>query len=175
MRLRTFWSSLIFLLSPGTTRLLRLPPANDGWHPQRHHWAAGDGVWREARHLPGQPSSFQWGNGVCGVGLRTGRSHAQHLTCDQTKQQAWLSAACGMVKVPAGCHSKDPPRKKKNTQLNGNSNRPVLNVCITNTTGSKLQCKQRIWLFSNVPWPFVVGGGAAKCLQNRGCEPSIST
>lgn len=78
-------SSFIFLLSTGTTRLLRLPPANDGWHPQRHNWAAGEGVRSTPRHLPGQSSSFQRRNGICRMGLRTRRCHAQYLTSDSLK------------------------------------------------------------------------------------------
>lgn len=74
--------SSICPLSPGTTWLLRLPSANDGWHPQWHNWTAGEGVWGAARHLSGQSSTLQWGSGICRVGLWTRRSHAQHLTFD---------------------------------------------------------------------------------------------
>lgn len=74
--------SSISHLSPGTTRLLRLPSANDGRHPEWHNWAAGEGIWGAARHLSRQSSSFQRGSGFCGVGLWTRRPYAQYLTSE---------------------------------------------------------------------------------------------
>lgn len=121
------FSSSVSPLSPGTTRLLRLPSANDGRHPQWHNWTAGEGVWGAARHLSGQSSSFQRGNGICRVGLWTRRSHAKYLTSDippavtvTQNQQKQTSNLTLHLFLDKGCWwSKCKHVKKKVSNLTG--------------------------------------------------------
>lgn len=115
-------------------------------------------------HSSGEMEFAEWGSGQGEVMLNT---------WPLTKQQAWLSAACRAVKVPAGCHSKDPPRKKTLVSM---ETATICSKCVYYQRHRLLDSASRehgcFLMFHD---PSLWGVGAAECLQDRGCEPNIST